>query len=102
MKNVLIEERERYIADVNEVNMALQDAIEDYQKTATHDNWLKVREIMKERIDIDRKYRIKERGFDNQKNATIETMKSSVENSTHHCIDDDEEEFGPWSSHRRH
>lgn len=99
--DMLREERERYIAEVNEVNIALQEAIEDYQKTATHDNWLKVREIMKERIDIDRKYRIKERGFDNQKNVTIETMKSSVENSTHHCIDDDEE-FGPWSSHRRH
>lgn len=100
--DMLREERERYVADVNEVNILLQQTIEDYQKNATHENWLKVRDAMRQRIDVDRKYRIKERGFDNQKDLTIDTMEEAVEKSTHHCIDDEEDEYGPWSSHMRH
>lgn len=98
--DMLREERQRYIAEVSKVNVELQRAIEVYQKDVTQENWLRVKDAMQARVEIDRKYRIKERQFDNQKENTIGVLRETID-ETEKVKDIDDDEWGPWSSHSR-
>lgn len=69
------EEREKFIAEVQIVNEELSDAIEEYQKNNTMENWKKVRKAMAQRIALDKKYGV----LSNQKELTIKTLGSTID-----------------------
>lgn len=69
------EEREKFIAEVQVVNKELSEAIEEYQKNNTMENWQKVRGAMAQRIALDKKYGV----LSNQKDVTIKTLTSTID-----------------------
>ena len=89
-QDMLREERERYLAEVEEVDQRLKEAIEEYQKHATHENYQKVRDIIKDKVNIDNKYN----ALDEQRNVTEKTIKNT-ENVIKDLEDDDEWFPGP-------
>lgn len=84
-QDMLREERERYLAEVEEADQKLKEAIEDYQKHATRENYEKVREIIKEKVEIDNKYN----ALDEQREVTQET-KENTERVIERDLDDDD------------
>ncbi|MBR2289774.1 MAG: hypothetical protein IJ867_04045 [Clostridia bacterium] len=72
-QDMIREERQRYLAEVAEVDQKLKEAIDEYQKQATRENYLKVREIIKEKVDIDNKYN----ALDEQKKVTEQTKENT-------------------------
>ena len=90
-QDMLREERERYLAEVEEVDRQLADAIEDYQKAATRENYEKVRDLVKKKVEIDNKYN----ALDEQREITEQT-KENTEEAIHRDLDDDDDWFpGP-------
>ena len=83
-QDMLREERERYLTEVEEVDRKLSDAIEEYQKNATSENYKKVKDIIQEKVDIDNKYN----ALDEQKEITKET-KDNTEKVIQKDLDDD-------------
>lgn len=73
--DMIKDERERYIAEVGEADKRLSEAIEEYQKNATHENYEKVRECIKEKVDIDNKYN----ALGEQREVTEKTKKNTAE-----------------------
>ena len=82
---MLREERKRYLAEVEEVDKKLKDAIEVYQKNATHENYENVRDLIKEKVNIDNKYN----ALDEQRKITEQT-KENTENVIQMDLDDDD------------
>jgi len=91
--DMLREERERYIADVNEANKELSDAIQSYEKSGTREDWTKVQDAMKRRVEVDMKYHIKERGLEEQKDATIDTLENIRRKDKEREKEDDDERY---------
>lgn len=83
--DMLRDERERYLAEVSEADQRLKDAIDNYQKNATHENYKKVREIVKLKVAIDNKYN----ALDEQRSVTRETLENT-EKIIKKDLDDDD------------
>ena len=92
-KDMIREERERYLAEVEEADKRLADAIDEYQKIATRENYLKVKNIIQEKVDIDNKYN----ALSEQKEITEKT-KENTEKAIGKDLDDDDDWF---PSHNR-
>ena len=82
---MLREERERYLAEVAEADQRLKEAIDEYQKHATRENYIKVRDIIQEKVEIDNRYN----ALDEQREITKET-KENTERTIGREIDDDD------------
>ena len=103
--DMLRDERQRYIAEVAEADKILSNAIDIYQKENTQENWLRVKDAMSKRIQVDKKYRV----LENQKENTINTLKETVDETIDKYgrpkrkertrEDDDEDE---WFTRGRH
>ena len=103
--DMLRDERQRYIAEVAEADKILSNAIDIYQKENTQENWLRVKDAMSKRIQVDKKYRV----LENQKENTINTLKETVDETLDKYgrpkrkertrEDDDEDE---WFTRGRH
>lgn len=97
------EERERYIAEVAEADKVLEDVIDEYQNLNTQENWLRVKDAMKKRIQIDKKYRVLGKQKENTINTLDETIDETLEKTgkpkEEKSKDDDEDE---WFTRTRH
>lgn len=103
--DMLRDERQRYIAEVAEADKILSNAIDIYQKENTQENWLRVKDAMSKRVQVDKKYRV----LENQKENTINTLKETVDETLDKYgrpkrkertrEDDDEDE---WFTRGRH
>jgi len=96
-QDMLREERERYLTEVEEVDQKLKEAIEEYQKHATHENYQKVRDLIKEKVNIDNKYN----ALDEQRDVTKQTIENT-ENVIQKDLDDDDDEWFPGPGGRFH
>ena len=72
-QDMLRDERERYLTEVGEADKRLAEAIEEYQKHSTHENYQKVREIIQQKVDIDNKYN----ALDEQREVTEKTKENT-------------------------
>ena len=77
--DMLREERQRYIAEVAEADKVLSDTIDIYQKENTQENWLRVKDAMRKRIQIDKKYRVLEKQKENTIGTLDETINETLE-----------------------
>ena len=68
------DERERFIVEVQAINKELSEAISQYEKNNTMDNWKKVRDAMAKRVAVDRKYDV----LKNQREVTGMTLISAL------------------------
>ena len=84
-KDMMKEERQRYITEVGEIDKRLSDAIEEYQKNATRENYERVRDLIKEKVEIDNKYN----ALDNQRELTEKT-KENIEHVIEKDLDEDD------------
>ena len=82
------EERQRYLTEVSEIDKRLSQAIEEYQKHATHENYQKVKDIIKEKVNIDNKYN----ALYEQREITEKT-KENTEKVIQKDLDDDDDWF---------
>ena len=89
-QDMLREERERYLAEVEEADKRLAEAIEKYQKNSTHENYKKVQEIIKEKVDIDNKYN----ALSEQREVTDKTIENT-EKAIDRDLDEDDWFPGP-------
>ena len=89
-QDMLREERERYLAEVAEADQRLKEAIDEYQKNATRENYMKVRDIIKKKIEIDNRYN----ALEEQREVTKET-KENTERTIGKKIDDDDDGWFP-------
>lgn len=89
-EDMLREERQRYLAEVSEADERLKMAIEDYQKMPTRENYIKVRDIIKEKVEIDNRYN----ALDEQREITEKT-KENTERVIERDLDDDDWFPGP-------
>ena len=89
-QDMLREERERYLAEVGEVDRKLKDAIDEYQKNATQENYKKVRDLVKEKVRIDNKYN----ALDEQREVTKKTIENT-ENVIQRDLDEDDDSWFP-------
>ena len=103
--DMLRDERQRYIAEVAEADKILSNAIDIYQKENTQENWLRVKDAMSKRIQVDRKYRV----LKNQKENTINTLEETIDETLdkyghpkrkERTREDDEED--EWFTRGRH
>ena len=103
--DMLRDERQRYIAEVAEADKALASAIDVYQKENTQENWLRVKDAMSKRIQVDKKYRV----LENQKQNTIDTLEETLDETLdkygrpkrqERTREDDEED--EWFTRGRH
>lgn len=88
--DMLRTERERYLMEVEEVDKRLKEAIQEYEKEATHDNYKKVQDLMHEKVNIDNKYN----ALDEQREITKKT-KENVEKVIQRNLDDEDDEWYP-------
>ena len=84
-KDMMKDERERYLTEVGEADRKLADAIEEYQKHATQENYKKVKDIIQEKVDIDNKYN----ALGEQREITEKT-KENTEKAINKDLDDDD------------
>jgi len=84
------QERQRYLVEVAEVDKRLKEAIDEYQKNGTRENYEKVRGLIKEKVDIDNKYN----ALGEQRKITKET-KENTEKVIGRDLDDDDDEWFP-------
>ena len=91
-KDMLRDERERYLAEVADADNRLKEAIEEYQKHATKENYKKVRDIIQEKVNIDNKYN----ALDEQREITEKT-KENAEQIIQRDLDEDDDEWYPGS-----
>lgn len=95
--DMLREERQRYIAEVAEADKVLSYAIDAYQKENTQENWLRVKDAMSKRIQVDKKYRVLERQKENTINTLDETINETLEKhgppEKQRSRDDEEDEW---------
>lgn len=82
------EERQRYLTEVGEIDKRLSEAIEEYQKKSTHENYQKVKDLIQEKVNIDNKYN----ALDNQRELTKETMENT-EKAIGRDLDEDDDWF---------
>lgn len=83
--DMMKDDRERYLTEVGEADKRLEEAIEEYQKNATHENYQKVKEIIQEKVDIDNKYN----ALGKQREITEKT-KENTEKVIEKDLDDDD------------
>lgn len=96
------EERQRYLAEVEEADEILKDAIEEHEKTSTQESHLRVKEAMKNRVAVDKKYDVLEKQRDVTKES-LENAKDIVEDDDGMSINkehDEDDDWGPWSRYR--
>ena len=89
-KDMLRDERERYLLEVEEIDKKLADAIEEYQKSATHENYEKVRNLVKEKVEVDNKYN----ALDKQRELTERSI-DNIETAINRDLDVNDEKV-PW------
>lgn len=89
-QDMLREERERYLTEVAEADQKLKEAIDEYQKHSTHENYEKVRDIIKLKVEIDNKYN----ALDEQRQITKLT-KENAEKVMERDLDDDDDDWFP-------
>lgn len=89
-QDMLREERERYLTEVGEIDRKLKDAIDEYQKHATQENYEKVRDLIKEKINIDNKYN----ALEEQREVTKKTIENT-ENVIQRDLDDEDDSWFP-------
>ena len=95
--DMIREERERYLAEVEEVDRKLKDAIEEYQDHGTRENYLKVKELIDKKVEIDNKYN----ALDEQREVTEKT-KENTEDAIGRDLDDDDDDWFPGPGGRHH
>ena len=91
-KDMLREERSRYLIEVADADNRLKEAIDAYQKKATHENYQRVKEIIAEKVEIDNRYN----ALDEQREVTEKT-KENTERVIQRDLDDDDDEWYPGS-----
>jgi hypothetical protein len=103
-----LEEREKYLAEVQIADKLLREAIEEHEKLGTNESHLKVKEAMERRVAIDKKYDVLQRQRD-VSDKTLENAKDIVEKDDggesinhDHERDDDDDDWGPWSGRHFH
>lgn len=103
-QDMLLEERERYLDEVRKADEELREAIKEYEKDGSRENWIRVKNAMRTRVQIDNKYN----ALDNQREITDKTkenVKDLTDNvnsrigKTERSLDDDDD-WGPWSNPR--
>jgi hypothetical protein len=101
-----LEERERYLAEVEVATQRLKEAIEMHEKYPSQESHLKVQAAMKLRVAVDKKYDVLQKQVDVSKN-TMNNAKAIVEEddggkAIKYNHEEDENERVPWENNHYH